>query len=207
MKKTFVAVSVLILSACSTQTKLTSESESRNTIDTENSTISSTRQNGQKQVVLIQEKAEQGNADAQSSLGYMYQYGFGLAKNETMAVKWYQKSATQGNAKAQYYLGWMYANDLSTVKNEQLAAKWYRESAVQGYADAQYNLGWLYTNGEGVTKSYKQAYMWASLAQQNGSDEAKKFIHFLELEMDNKSIKEAKNMAENCLKSKYKLCG
>ena len=54
--------------------------------------------------------AEQGDAEAQISLGIMYDYGRGVPEDDTEAVKWYRKAAEQGVAKAQYNLGVMYTN-------------------------------------------------------------------------------------------------
>ena len=54
--------------------------------------------------------AEQGHAEAQFNLGYMYQYGQGVKQDYFKAVEWYQKAAEQGDASAQYNLGVMYYN-------------------------------------------------------------------------------------------------
>ena len=42
--------------------------------------------------------ADQGNANAQLSLGVMYANGEGVLKDYAEALKWYQLSADQGNA-------------------------------------------------------------------------------------------------------------
>lgn len=44
---------------------------------------------------LIQ-AAEQGNADAQANLGWMYFYGKGVNKSYVEAIKWYRKAAEHG---------------------------------------------------------------------------------------------------------------
>jgi len=54
--------------------------------------------------------AEQGNADAQTLLGAMYDNGEGVPQDYKTAVKWYTLAAKQGNAFAQSNLGVMYAN-------------------------------------------------------------------------------------------------
>lgn len=41
--------------------------------------------------------AEQGNAEAQYSLGDCYMAGIGVTKDATEAVKWFHKAAEQGN--------------------------------------------------------------------------------------------------------------
>ncbi len=112
--------------------------------------------------------AEQGDADAQFSLGVMYADGQGVPKDEQQAVVWYRKAAEQGDALAQYNLGNMYANGRGVPKDEQQAVAWYRKAAEQGLASAQYNLGLMYANGRGVPKDDQQAVAWYRKAAEQG---------------------------------------
>ncbi len=48
----------------------------------------------------MRKSAEQGNAQAQCNLGYMYESGDGVIKDKEEAIKWYKKSAEQGNKDA-----------------------------------------------------------------------------------------------------------
>jgi len=57
---------------------------------------------------LCRPLAEQGNANAQTELGLMYEYGQDVAQDYTEAVKWYRAAADQGLAAAQYNLAGMY---------------------------------------------------------------------------------------------------
>ena len=52
--------------------------------------------------------AEQGNARAQSHLGYMYYVGDGVPQSFAEARKWYEKAAVQGDKDAQYNLAVAY---------------------------------------------------------------------------------------------------
>ena len=45
--------------------------------------------------------AEQGDADAQFTLGFRYEYGLGVPQDDAEAVRWYRLAAEQGNASAQ----------------------------------------------------------------------------------------------------------
>ena len=49
-------------------------------------------------VDLLKAKAEQGEAEAQFNLGYMYATGEGVPQNDTEAVRWYRMAAEQGDA-------------------------------------------------------------------------------------------------------------
>tara|TARA_B100000315_G_scaffold196176_1_gene187254 strand:- start:128 stop:496 length:369 start_codon:yes stop_codon:yes gene_type:complete len=52
--------------------------------------------------------AEQGDAQAQYSLGLMYEKGQGVARDDAQALKWYRKAVEQGHADAQFLLGLVY---------------------------------------------------------------------------------------------------
>jgi len=68
--------------------------------------------------------ADQGDADAQHSLGWMYGNGRGVLKDYKQAVKWYQKAADQGGADAQHNLGVMYAYGKGVLKDLSKAKYW-----------------------------------------------------------------------------------
>jgi TPR repeat protein len=51
--------------------------------------------------------AQQGDADAQAWVGYMYEQGQGVARDDAEAVRWYCKAADQGHATGQANLGVM----------------------------------------------------------------------------------------------------
>src|SRR5210317_344499 len=50
---------------------------------------------------LHQSKANQGVADAQFSLGLLYERGVGTSQDTKQAVNWYTKAAEQGHVEAQ----------------------------------------------------------------------------------------------------------
>lgn len=108
--------------------------------------------------------AEQGDATAQFSLGVHYANGYGVAKDDKEAVKWFRKAADQGNAKAQTGLGTCYWVGDGVAKDDKEAVTWYRRAAEQGDARAQFNLGTCYAVGDGVTMDFVEAYKWLNLA-------------------------------------------
>src|SRR4029453_2986683 len=52
--------------------------------------------------------ADQGNAEAQYALGFMYDGGQGVPKNYATAAKWRRLAADQGHTLAQFNLGALY---------------------------------------------------------------------------------------------------
>ena len=61
--------------------------------------------------------AAQGDADAQYSLGHMYDKGLGVVQDYAEAVKWYKLAAAQGRAEAQFNLGFVYTNGRGVVQH------------------------------------------------------------------------------------------
>ena len=57
---------------------------------------------------INQQKANQGGADAQFTLGLLYKRGVGTIQDTKQAVYWYTKAAEQGHINAQYKLGSLY---------------------------------------------------------------------------------------------------
>ena len=86
---------------------------------------------------LYQKAADQGDADAQFELGWHYETGSGVEKDESEAVRWYQEAADQGHMGAQFELGWHYETGRGVEEDESEAVRWYQEAADQGHMDAQ----------------------------------------------------------------------
>jgi uncharacterized protein len=112
--------------------------------------------------------AEQGDANAQYTLGMLYKDGKGVRQDYEAAVKWLTLAAEQGAGGAQADLGVMYLEGYGVLKDARVAAKWYTLAAEQGIVTAQSNLGALYLTGKGVQQSYKAAIKWYSVAAKEG---------------------------------------
>jgi uncharacterized protein len=155
---------------------------------------------------LFRPLAEQGNADAQNNLGWVYEQGSGVKQDFKEAMKWYRLAAEQGSARAEYSLGVLYYNGRGVPKSLQDAIKWYQMAATQGDPKAQYNLGFMHANGEGVPQNLPRGYMWWSLASNNGEAAAWASLDALSKMMTKEQIAEAQAMARNCEASNYKQC-
>ena len=83
------------------------------------------------------QKAEEGNANAQFTLGYMYYHGKEVAQDYAAAAKWYRQAAMQSNVYAQLELGTMYYVGQGVAQNYAEAAKWFHQAAKQGNPFAQ----------------------------------------------------------------------
>ncbi len=117
-------------------------------------------------------RAEKGDADAQNKVGIMYRNGFGVAKDDATAVKWFRTAAERGDAYGQINLGWTYASGQGVLKDYAAAVKWYEKAAKQGNAVAQYFLGSMYWNGLGVPKYESTARRWFQKSADQGHTDA-----------------------------------
>jgi len=75
--------------------------------------------------------AERGDPRAQAFLGFMYQYGRGVAQNYALATYWYRRSAEQGNPTAQHLLGLMFDKGLGVPTNQVAAHVWLSLAAAR----------------------------------------------------------------------------
>jgi uncharacterized protein len=114
------------------------------------------------------EKADKGDAEAQTALAERYQKGEGVPKNDAEAAKWYRKAAEQGNPDAQVNLGLMQANGQGGPRDYGEAVEWYRKAAEQGNEKAQHGLGIMYHNGFGVERNDAEAMEWFGKAAKQG---------------------------------------
>lgn len=99
------------------------------------------------------ELAEKGSADSQQFVGWMYQEGIGISKNEEEAFKWYKQAAELGSASAQFYLAKWYSKN----RDYKESFGWYKKSASSNYSPALYRLGWFYEVGKYVTSDLDKA--------------------------------------------------
>lgn len=105
-------------------------------------------------------RAEQGEVEAQVTLGLRYKHGMQVPQDFGEALNWLLSASRQGNAFAQARLGAMYRDGLGVARNYAEAVKWFRKSADQGESTAQLALGLLYKEGKGVPQSEKEALKW-----------------------------------------------
>jgi hypothetical protein len=91
-------------------------------------------------IVWIRQAVQYQYAPAQAILGYMFQFGQGVAQSDREAFGWYSKTADQGFAPAQKNLGLFYEMGLGIAKDILQASEWYQKAAEQGDVVAQSKL-------------------------------------------------------------------
>ena len=124
--------------------------------------------NGATAAQWYQRAAAQSYAYAETNLGWLYENGQGVPKDEAQAASWYRKAADHGDAQGQINLGWLYEMGRGVVKDETEAARWYQKAADQGSPVGADNLGHLYESGRGVAQDNAQAVLLYRKAADSG---------------------------------------
>ena len=108
--------------------------------------------------------AESGIAEAQYSLGFLYQSGWGPERDLHKAMAWYTSAAEQGEARAQFNLGVLFLGGEDEIdKDTETAMLWLTRSAENNNIRAKEFLIKLYSEGlYGIEKSNEKADSWRS---------------------------------------------
>ena len=93
MRFLIIAVSCLFITACATQNGAAQQSLA---LGKANFAV----HNYDMAYEHLASLADNGNSDAQYALGYMYYNGYGVPRDEAVALQWIKKSAKQHNLKA-----------------------------------------------------------------------------------------------------------
>jgi hypothetical protein len=73
--------------------------------------------------------AEEGDAEAQTFVGEIYEQGPGGEPDYAAAAEWYRRAAEQGNARAQFNLGTLHEQGLGVAADKLQALNWYRRAS------------------------------------------------------------------------------
>jgi hypothetical protein len=150
--------------------------------------------------------AMNGNRDAQTLVGMMYEEGLGVTQDYSEAVRWYLLAGQQGEVDAQLNLGVMFEKGQGVAQDYKEAVRWYKLAAKQGNANAQYNLGRMYGLGRGILQDQSRAHMWFNIAAIAGDKDSVKNRDIAASKMSAQQIEQAQRMARECMASNFKKC-
>ena len=74
-------------------------------------------------------QAQEGDKEAQTYVGEIYEKGLGVPPDYAVAAAWYRKAAAQGHSRAQINLGFLYEKGLGVEKDPLQALSWYRQAS------------------------------------------------------------------------------
>lgn len=105
--------------------------------------------------------ADQGDVDAQTTVGRLLNFGsHGIKRDFSQAFYYFKQAAESGDAKAMGHLGHMYANGQGVNRNNETALDWFMKAADLEDANGYYGLGYMYLSGYGVKKDLNRAYFY-----------------------------------------------
>ncbi len=96
-----------------------------------------------KHLAWFKTRADKGEAEGQSYLGWCYSEGTGVPQDAQEAVRWCRVAAEQGNAQAQFDLGGCYRDGLGVATDPAKALYWFELAVKQGSKWAQGQLNAL----------------------------------------------------------------
>jgi uncharacterized protein len=143
--------------------------------------------------------AANGNsAEAQNELGIFYLSGKLPAVDGPAGVAWLTRAAQAGYAQAQNNLATLFERGTAGVpQNMQNAAQLYLLAANQGNGPATLALARILADGVGTKPDFVKAWCFASLAQERGVDDAKKYVEAIAAKLDPQQMTEAKKQLED----------
>ena len=125
-------------------------------------------------VQRITRQAEEGDVNAQLTLGYMYLYGEeGVDIDYEKAFRYYSMAAAQKDNVAVNNLGSLYYSGIGTEKDFLKAATLFDEAAKLGNVEAAVNLAFIYLSGSNVGKNSQAAMELFKKAAEKGNPTAK----------------------------------
>ncbi len=101
--------------------------------------------------------AEKGEPSAQTRLGMVKLYGFGVAPNFLAARQWFEKAAAQNYPEALVQLGIIYGNGMGVKADLEKAREYFEKAAAQKYPHAQYRLAFWYLMSDNKQKDPAKA--------------------------------------------------
>lgn len=122
----------------------------------------------------ITRQAEEGDVDAQITLGYMYLYGeSGVKIDYKKAFTYYNMAAAQQDQVAINNLGSLYFSGIGTDKNTLKAAQLFEKAAELGNTEAAVNLSFIYLTKNSSLNNPAEAIRLLKSASQAGNPTAK----------------------------------
>ena len=109
-------------------------------------------------VVILEQKAQKGDAMAMKHLGDAYYQGAtGKEKNTSAALPYWKKAVDNGEYSVAFKVGTAYFNGLGCKKDEITALRYYKLSADHGDIEGQFVTGLCHEHGFGCTVNTETA--------------------------------------------------
>ena len=123
--------------------------------------------------------ASQGNIDAQTYMGFLYEKGLGVPQSYPEAMSWYEKAGKRGSFRAQHSLGMLYFTGKGITLDYAAAYEWFIRATVNDFPPSLYMLGLMYHQGHGIATDFDRARVWFLKAAKLGSANAQFMYAFM----------------------------
>ena len=133
--------------------------------------------------------ADKGVAQALFNLGYMYENGLGVQKDEIKAIEYYEKSVNRNHIDGYLALGVIYSTGVNA--DEQKSEYYFNEALKVGDGDAS-RIAYKFLKGYGLPKSHKYAYLWYNIDIKRSA----KMVEDLKTLMNKSELKEAEALVK-----------
>ncbi len=114
--------------------------------------------------------------EAANALGYCFEKGLGVVKNDQKAFELYSKAAAAGSPVGMESLGGAYIGGVYVKRDFVKALDWLEKSVEAGNADSLQMIGNMYFNGQGVAKDYAMAAQYFQQAADLNNGYALRFL-------------------------------
>lgn len=104
--------------------------------------------------------AENDDKDGYATLGALYHNGWGVEKNQELALENYKMAAALGDETALNQIGYIFMGSDDYEANPEQAFFWFNEAAQKGSDVGMFNLAYCYQNGIGVKQDEEIAAEW-----------------------------------------------
>ena len=117
-----------------------------------------------------------GDPEALSNLGVMFDLGLGVEPDQARAVRLYRRAAERGFIPAWNNLGVAYALGRGMARDDMQPVAWLRKAAEQGFALAQNTLGVMYLVGGWTAHDEEAGVKWMAAASEKGFEAARRNV-------------------------------
>lgn len=120
---------------------------------------------------LATECATAGHPQCMFRLAYLLHHGFGTARDDTAAAKWYQRAADLGHATAIYNLSLLYRDGLGVPRDPAMFHQLSQQALAAGKASAAYSLVLVYVGAvpvPGIDRDLERAAQYMLMALRMG---------------------------------------
>jgi TPR repeat protein len=123
------------------------------------------RGNYKEAFALWEPLAKAGVTQAQYDLGFLYESGWGVARDYETAADWYRLAAGAGDVRAMFNLGVMVLEGLGMDADREVGLELVTQAAESGHRKAQEFLADVYRKGRyGLTRDEERARHWEAQA-------------------------------------------